>query len=556
MFIAIRMRLIVTSIGLFLLFFAISFMEMSAAKAADQPTTTLTQAQKNVIAVVPRHWPPQYLTDETGKPAGFAIDTLEAIAEIAGLSVSYKTVESFPEAIDTLKRGDADLIPNVGILPQRMDISAFTAPLETFQVSIFVRNDTHDISGEVDLIGRKLALVKANIGFFMFGKRTDIDHALYPDAITALFELLAGHVDALVYPQSVLLALARQIGVDERIKIVGQPLKEIKRGIQVRKEAVALLAVLDDAVKSYIRTPAYQQFYNKWYGKQKAYWTTLRVIGLTAGLIFITLFIAAGWHYFTIVRLNRALKESEKRTKLSMEEVRVANHAKTQFLANMSHELRTPLNSVIGFSQILMGQGLGNLDSTKSSEYATLINYSANHLLALIQNILDVSKIEAQELDLEKEPIDFEKLIQDCFSMMQEPAKKGNVQLQDRIAKGAPCIKADELRLKQVLLNLLSNAIKFTINGGQVTVSVEDNQDGGVILTVKDTGIGIEKKDIPKILQPFGQAKDIFSRNHEGTGLGLSLAKSLVELHEGSLRIISHVGKGTTVIVNLPNGQD
>ena len=240
----------------------------SITHAQSHSSDQTLRGGRNVIAVVPRSWPPQYSTDENGKPTGFAIDIMEAIAARAGLTVTYKTVENFPKAINALKRGEADLIPNMGILPQRMDGNAFTAPLETFRISIFVRDDTQDLSGEGDLVGRKLAVVKNNIGLFMFGKRKDIDLNVFPDARTALFELVAGHVDALVYPQSVLLALAREIGIDDRIKTVGQPLKEIKRGIQVRKENVALLAVLDKAVKDYVRTSAYQQVYTKWYGKE------------------------------------------------------------------------------------------------------------------------------------------------------------------------------------------------------------------------------------------------------------------------------------------------
>ena len=246
-------------------------------------------------------------------------------------------------------------------------------------------------------------------------------------------------------------------------------------------------------------------------------------------------------------------KRAEDAILSSKTEAEYANYAKSQFLANMSHELRTPLNSIIGFSQILMGQGMGELDFAKSSDYATNINDSANHLLAVIQDILDVSKIEAGELDLDKEVVDFEKLIQDCITMVKERAANEGVKLSYKIAESVPSIKADEVRLKQILLNLLSNAIKFTPDGGKVEIALEASDDA-VILRVDDTGIGIEKNDIPKILRPFGQVKDIMRRNHEGTGLGLSLAKSLVELHGGNLAIASELGKGTTVIVQLPNG--
>jgi len=781
----------------------------AAENHAAPPSSSGTQS---VVAAVPRHWPPQYSTDKFGEPTGFAIDVMNAVAERAGITVIYKAVDGFPEADTILMSGDADIIPSSGIIPARQKVSSFTAPVETMLVSIFVRDDTLDISKQADLVGHKVAVVNRNVGMILMKNRTDIDIQVFPDVRSALFQLVAGQVDALIYPKSVLLALTREIGIEDRIKTVGKPLKEIKRGIRVRKENVDLLSVLDKAVKDYVGTQAYQQVYAKWYGKPKPYWSVARILWLVATLLVGVI----AWHYLSLFRLNQQLKktikerqqkemalhESEmlfetlmkaapvgvyrtdvkgeclytneewcrvagigpdqasghgwssalhhedrqrvfdewdaavqstqafkseyrfltpagditwvvgrsaalydqndeivgyvgtvtditerkqaeesarsskarlhamlkivpeaviaigqrnnirlfntgaerifgymseevvgqpldilmparvrgahakyveafhrssdsyrlmdgrqeitglrkdgsefpasasisklelsgetiftvllhditerKRAELaivsSKDEAEIANYTKTQFLANMSHELRTPLNSIIGFSQILVDQEHGPLKFLNSSEYATHINHSANHLLDLIQDILDVSKIEAHELDLDRESIDFKEIVADSIMMVQERAAKGSVMLSFAIDDDIPTITADEVRLKQILLNLLSNAIKFTPEGGRVTVSVGMNDDGGVSLKVNDTGIGISKKDIPKVLRPFGQVRDIFTRNHDGTGLGLSLAKSLVELHDGNLEISSRVGKGTTVTVDLPTG--
>lgn len=308
-----RTLLLISAIGLCITFF-LAFATDPRARADDESLVAApSQTKLKAVAVVPRDWPPQYSTDKAGKPTGFAIDTLEAVAAIAGVTITYKIVESFPEAAKTLEDGGADLIPNVGIFPQRLATSSFTAPLETFLVSIFARNNTQDLPDEASLTGRKLAVVDNNIGMFMFGKRADIDISVFPDVRTALFELLAGNVDALIYPQSVLLALARGIGVEDRIKVAGEPLKEIKRGIQVRKENAALLSALDAAVQSYVRTTDYQDVYTKWYGKPSPYWTTIKVVWFTAGFVAITILMAAAWHYFSILRLNRALAESEQR---------------------------------------------------------------------------------------------------------------------------------------------------------------------------------------------------------------------------------------------------
>lgn len=206
----------------------IAFPCMKPRAAAQVPDVRIDSVEsREVIAVVPHSWPPQYEHDENGKPVGFAIDVMNEVAVRAGLTVTYKTAKNFLEAVDILDRGEADLIPNSGIVAQRMDKYAFTVPVETFVVSLFVRKDSKVVKGVADLPGRSLAVVEMNIGQFMFGQRKDIEVHVYPDIRSALFQLIAGDIDALVFPQPVLFTLARKIGIEDRIKVVGEPLKEI-----------------------------------------------------------------------------------------------------------------------------------------------------------------------------------------------------------------------------------------------------------------------------------------------------------------------------------------
>jgi len=268
---------------------------------------------RQVTAIIPRHWPPQYQTDEDGKPAGFAIDVMEEIAARAGLAVTYLVKPNFSEAVDALLAREGDLIPNSGILAERLDRFAFTKPVETFQVSIFVRNDTQGIRGAADLAGRKLGVVEKNVGLFLFKGRTDLDLRVFKDVRAALFELVAGQVDALVYPESVLLRYARHVGIDQRIKTVGKPLKEIKRGIRVRKENARLLAALDKAMEGFVHTPAYQRIYAKWYGTPIPFWTAIRVLWAMGGVIVVIVIVLVGWRYRAGKELNRRLGISEQR---------------------------------------------------------------------------------------------------------------------------------------------------------------------------------------------------------------------------------------------------
>ncbi len=246
------------------------------------------------------------------------------------------------------------------------------------------------------------------------------------------------------------------------------------------------------------------------------------------------------------------IQQSKTKLRAAKEEAELSNRAKSEFLANMSHELRTPLNAIIGFSELTRTQAFGPIEDSRYIDYAKDINDSGHHLLQLINDILDLSKIEAGKLELHESSFDLAKVIHSCLHIIKERATLGDLSLVPRIPPGLPAINADELKLKQILLNLLSNAVKFTEPGGTIELSVEASSQHGLTLQVRDTGIGIAKENLTHILTPFTQAEATFNRTYEGTGLGLSLTNSLVELHGGTLSIDSEVGVGTTLTVWFP----
>ncbi|MCH7710973.1 MAG: hypothetical protein IH903_04990 [Proteobacteria bacterium] len=245
-------------------------------------------------------------------------------------------------------------------------------------------------------------------------------------------------------------------------------------------------------------------------------------------------------------------KRAEQALQLAMKEAVAANRTKSEFLANMSHELRTPLNAIIGFSDMIKDGLAGPAADDKFLEYVQHINESGYHLLSLINDILDLSKIEADKLELDEEDIDTTEVIRSCIVLVKERAANGGVTLKIEIPQELPALRFDERKLKQILINLLSNGIKFTPPGGTVTIKTWCRPDSGYVLQIIDTGIGIALEDIPKALAPFSQVDSELSRKYEGTGLGLPLTKSLVELHGGSLDLQSTVGVGTTVTIRLP----
>ena len=241
------------------------------------------------------------------------------------------------------------------------------------------------------------------------------------------------------------------------------------------------------------------------------------------------------------------LAENYEQEKIRAEE---ANQSKSEFLANMSHELRTPLNAINGFSDIMKKEMFGPLGDPRYREYVNDILFSGQHLLSLINDILDMSKIEAGKMTLNTEPMIMSDMISQVLRIVRGRADENRLKL---IYEGSqtPEIEADPRAVKQILLNLTTNAIKFTPEGGMVRIAVEP-KSAGLIIHVSDTGIGISKEDIARLAQPFEQIDSQHSRQHEGTGLGLALSKSLVELHGGNFQIDSVVGEGTTVTFTLP----
>ena len=229
-----------------------------------------------------------------------------------------------------------------------------------------------------------------------------------------------------------------------------------------------------------------------------------------------------------------------------------ANRTKSMFLANMSHELRTPLNAIIGFSELIGGEMFGPVGNDSYREYANDIRESGQHLLDLINDILDLSKFESGGDELHEENIEISEITRSVRWLVTARAQDDKVELVTELADDPPLLCADKLKLKQILINLLSNAIKFKDPGGKVTLKAWCSMDGGYVFQVVDTGIGIALEDIPKALAPFQQIDNRANRRYRGPGLGLPRSKSLSEMHGGSMDLQSQVGVGTTVTVRFP----
>lgn len=277
------------------------------------------------------------------------------------------------------------------------------------------------------------------------------------------------------------------------------------------------------------------------------YWTRRSSFEFSLLLLRTLATIGIGTFLFFQIRWREAAQAELMRTQEAAES---ATRAKSEFLAHMSHELRTPLNAVIGFSEAIKMAMFGPLDS-RYSEYGGHILTSGKHLLQLVNDVLDVSKLEAGRFELEESNVDIETVVRGATRLVTGQAEKAGVTMHVNIAPGIPSIHADGRRLQQAILNLIANAVKFTPRTGEVRISVFEN-DCGLVIKVADTGIGIPPDQIATALQPFRQVKQPGRKSLPGTGLGLPIARDLVALHGGTISLASRLNAGTTVTIQLP----
>lgn len=247
--------------------------------------------------------------------------------------------------------------------------------------------------------------------------------------------------------------------------------------------------------------------------------------------------------------LRQRTRSAEQAARIETE---LANKVKSEFISNMSHELRTPLNTVLGFSKLLTDHDKRKLPDTEVVDYATLIHDAASHLLSVINDILDISKIQSGRYSLDSSEVNLEEIIEAVISQTRLSAAEANIKVQSRIALNLPVVKGDAKKLRQIFANLITNAIKFSKRGDTVTISVAPSNERGITVVIRDTGIGMTSEVLDIAQTPFGQADGGRDRMNEGTGLGLPIAKALIELHGGKLQITSTKGEGTEAAVILP----
>jgi signal transduction histidine kinase len=531
------------------------FLCLSSPSRADNRTVTVGVYENE----------PKVFTSEDGRPSGIFIDVIEYIAKSEGWKLKY-VKGTWAEGLDHLAKGEIDLMPDVAYTSDRENIYSFhKIPVLSVWSQVYAPKGSN-IKSILDLNGKRIAVLERTIQLETFSRLTNnfgLKITLIPVSdYKTEFEMLAkGKVDAGVTNRFYGLIHARKFGLEDT-PVMFDPAPFFFAA--PKKASRQLLDIIDSHLSYLQKDPnsAYYATMKRWTSEEVRFkfpmW--LQIFALGAGIV---LLMSLGGSVILKRQVNARTHELQRTNQVmerriiertaelaeAMEKAQAADRLKSAFLATMSHELRTPLNSIIGFSGILLQGMVGPLNEEQTKQLG-MVRASASHLLSLINDVLDISKIEAGEIQVSHEPFDLPASIRKIEQAVQPLAERKGLDLTVEVASDVGIITSDARRVEQVLLNLLSNAIKFT-EQGRVTVTCSTGP-GTVITRVTDTGVGIRNEDMDKLFKPFLQIDSGLTRKYEGTGLGLSICKKLVQLLGGDIRVESVWKEGSTFTFSIP----
>ena len=495
------------------------------------------------LGVDPEFVPFEFI-DKDGEYKGIAADYLALISEKTGLEFEVIKGLTWPEAYDLALAGEVDALPAIGKTVEREKHFLFSEPYYYYKRVIVTRDTEKIISGIDDLKGYTVAVQRNSSHHSYLLSYQDINLSLYDSVEAALAAVATGEERAFIGNLATTNYLIRLHGITNLRFIAFEAEKQQALYFAVRKDWPELISIFNKAFHS-ITESEKLAINNKWIELETDidYGPIYRILSIVGTIIAVVLVVS----FFWIARLRKEIRH-RKQIQLDLEE---ANEFKSSFMARMSHEIRTPLNAIIGMSYLLKKTEI----TLTQSMYIERITQAANNMLSIINDILDFSKIEAGKVELESASFSMDQVIQDVVSIVSYKIDEQGIGF--RLSKD-PLVPnwffGDSKRIEQVLLNVLNNAVKFT-NEGEVSLDIrliaKENENYHISFTIKDTGIGMTEEQINKLFTPFEQGDSSINRRFGGSGLGLSIVKTLLDIMGGEIKVFSTPGEGTTFIIHI-----